>query len=716
MPASTDFNVAPYWDSFNIDNDFYRVLFRPGFAVQARELTTLQTILQNQIEQFGNHIFKEGAIVIPGSIAYDDRYFAVKLQSTFGTPTPVAISTYIEQYAAGTHNSIIYEEGAILTGATSGVTAQVTKVEAATTGGDPDTIWCKYISSNTTDNSTQAFTNGEDISANRPISSYAANVVSATLQVTSATATGSAASVTAGIFFIRGFMLRNTAETITLDKYTNTPSYRIGFSVVEGLITPEEDANLLDNAQGSSNYAAKGAHRLKYTLTLTKKSLTATDDTDFIELARVDNGNIVHRKKVTEYSVIADMLARRTYDESGNYIVNHFDIEARENLNDGTNRGVYTAAQGGVDTKETLVIAPGKAYVNGYEVETQTASYFDIDKARTTQNQQNDSVPFNLGNYAKVDNVYSQPDISLVGAAIDPFDFVKLYDRQIVTGGSFNGSVIGLARSRAFEYKSGTVGAATAQYHHYLFDITMFTRLETTTNVTLTANAFVEAYHGPAGTVKTGASGYVYANVSAAETMLMQTEGTFQATDVLKSSVAANTQTGIVASTATNITPYTFSKDVKSIFQDTAPIDYTANVILDQAVVLSGEFTSTAGGTAITGTNTKFTEELDADDLIQLPTGTGGITETFRVHLVTDNLNITIAQTGAGSNPANTTVAVTSAKATRIRAKIAEEEETVLVYKTPKDNTKTLLDAGVSSKTYEFRKQFTDISSAGRQV
>ncbi len=54
MSAKTDFNVAPYWDDFAITNDFYRVLFRPGFAVQARELTTLQTILQNQIEQFGN--------------------------------------------------------------------------------------------------------------------------------------------------------------------------------------------------------------------------------------------------------------------------------------------------------------------------------------------------------------------------------------------------------------------------------------------------------------------------------------------------------------------------------------------------------------------------------------------------------------------------------------------------------------------------------------
>ena len=159
MPANTDFNVSPYWDDYNIDKDFYRVLFRPGFAVQARELTQLQTILQNQIEQFGNHFFKDGTIVIPGSVAYDNNYYAVKLQSTFGTPTPVSVATYIEQYAAGTHANVEYTEGAILTGATSGVTAQVVRIEAATTGGDPDTIWVKYIGTNTTDNTTMVFSN-----------------------------------------------------------------------------------------------------------------------------------------------------------------------------------------------------------------------------------------------------------------------------------------------------------------------------------------------------------------------------------------------------------------------------------------------------------------------------------------------------------------------------------------------------------------------------
>ena len=49
----TDLNVAPYYDDFDVTDNFHRVLFRPGFAVQARELTTLQSILQNQVERHG---------------------------------------------------------------------------------------------------------------------------------------------------------------------------------------------------------------------------------------------------------------------------------------------------------------------------------------------------------------------------------------------------------------------------------------------------------------------------------------------------------------------------------------------------------------------------------------------------------------------------------------------------------------------------------------
>jgi hypothetical protein len=164
MPAKTDFNVSPYWDDFSESNDFYRVLFRPGFAVQARELTTAQTILQNQIEQFGNHIFKEGTIVIPGSVGYDENYYALKIQASYLTGT---VSTYLSQYV-----------GATITGATSGVTARVINYSVAdSTTGDPDTLFIKYMTTSTVDNSTIVFTNGENISADKIISSYAVYIM-----------------------------------------------------------------------------------------------------------------------------------------------------------------------------------------------------------------------------------------------------------------------------------------------------------------------------------------------------------------------------------------------------------------------------------------------------------------------------------------------------------------------------------------------------------
>ena len=79
MPQKTNLNISPYFDDFDKNDNFYKVLFKPGYPVQARELTNLQSILQNQIESFGSHIFKEGSMVIPGSVTYDNRYFSVKV-------------------------------------------------------------------------------------------------------------------------------------------------------------------------------------------------------------------------------------------------------------------------------------------------------------------------------------------------------------------------------------------------------------------------------------------------------------------------------------------------------------------------------------------------------------------------------------------------------------------------------------------------------------
>jgi len=62
----TNFNVDPYYDDYSEDKNFHRILFKPGFAVQARELTQLQTILQDQVSRHGYHTFKEGSEVAGG--------------------------------------------------------------------------------------------------------------------------------------------------------------------------------------------------------------------------------------------------------------------------------------------------------------------------------------------------------------------------------------------------------------------------------------------------------------------------------------------------------------------------------------------------------------------------------------------------------------------------------------------------------------------------
>jgi hypothetical protein len=83
MPQETNLNVSPYFDDFDLTKNYYKVLFKPGYPVQARELTGLQSILQNQIEQFGNHVFTEGSVVIPGSLNYNGAVFGVKLENNF---------------------------------------------------------------------------------------------------------------------------------------------------------------------------------------------------------------------------------------------------------------------------------------------------------------------------------------------------------------------------------------------------------------------------------------------------------------------------------------------------------------------------------------------------------------------------------------------------------------------------------------------------------
>ena len=224
MPSPTDFNLSPYYDDFAESKKFHRILFRPAFAVQARELTQSQTILQNQVEKLGDHFFEKGAMVIPGEIGFDLNYYAVRLTSIDSTLTLAD-----------------FTDGSILTGSTSGVVATVVN-RVATDGTDPDTLYVKYSKSGGNNKNEFKFADGETITGTKLGTSTSLSGIVSTC------ATGAAAQVQAGTYYINGFMVSVAGQTIILDKYTNTPSYRVGLLVTESFVTPSGDTSLNDNA------------------------------------------------------------------------------------------------------------------------------------------------------------------------------------------------------------------------------------------------------------------------------------------------------------------------------------------------------------------------------------------------------------------------------------------------------------------------------------
>ena len=215
MPQKTNLNISPYYDDFSKDNQFYKVLFNPGKPVQARELTTLQSILQDQIESFGSHIFKEGSMVIPGNTNYDFEYFSIKLISDhLGIP----VSLYIDEL-----------KGKILKGQESGIRLKIDNYALPQDSADITdlTIFVKYLDSGD-DNEVSFPTDGENLVVEESFTYGNTQITSgetvATLIDQDASNVGSAVSIGDGVFFIRGHFCNVTADKIVLDPYSNVPN------------------------------------------------------------------------------------------------------------------------------------------------------------------------------------------------------------------------------------------------------------------------------------------------------------------------------------------------------------------------------------------------------------------------------------------------------------------------------------------------------------
>ena len=542
MAQKTDLNISPYYDDFDIDKNFYKVLFKPGFPVQARELTTLQSILQNQVESFGSNIFKDGSMVIPGSVTFDNEFSAVKLNAT---NLGVDISLYIRNFI-----------GKTITGQISGVTASVKEVVFTNESDlvDNITIYVKYTQAGN-DSETTVFQDGEPLIANENVQYGSITIPSGTsfasLIPLDATAVGSAASIDDGVYFVRGFFVDVNKETLILDYYTNTPSYRVGLKITESIVNSKDDESLFDNAKGFTNFAAPGADRFKVSLSLTKKPLTDFNDNDFIEILRVDDGKIKKIVDKTAYNIIRDYIAERTFDESGHYTVDEFDLNVLESLNDRIdNDGLFleneTTEEGNIPNDDLMCVqvSPGKAYVAGYDVEIDGTATIDVEKPRDTQNVPSINVPFEMGHLLRINNVR--------GAAEEKAE-IELKSR--LRGDS--GVVIGKARVYTCNLTDAAYSGDATEWDLYLYDIQTYTELTFNRNVSaseLPATSFIKGK-------SSGASGFaVAAGDGSAVINVYQTSGTFVTDEQL-------TVNGVDASLSLKSFTVYGIRDVKSVNQ-----------------------------------------------------------------------------------------------------------------------------------------------------
>ncbi len=450
--TTTNLNVAPYYDDFDVTKGHQQILFKPGYAVQARELTQIQTILRDQISKFGHHIFKHGSVVIPGNITSDLALCHVKL-----TTSPTFDS---EQLIDTTVSS------------TTGLQGRIRAYTSAA-GADPFTIYVSYLNSGT--NSEQVFGPSETLTVTTALG------LVYTFETAAVSPVGAAALafINDGVFFIHGTFAQVNKQSIVIAKYTNVPNCSVLLKITEEIVSSTDDNTLLDPATGSNNYAAPGADRIKLTLTLVSLPAGEPITDNYVELMRFNAGVLEFNSKYAKYNELEKNLARRTADESGDYIANGLQISLHESLKKQFNGGKVV---GGSVDDYAISVQPGKAYIDGFEAEVPSERILTVPKGRGLtpnhiKNKQISTVA-NYGQYFYVTNLKSLPNFK-------DQQTVDLYNSESVDVATLIGqaSVIGID---LFESNSTD---ATNIYKLYVTGITATGNLSTLGSVRFTGSA-----------------------------------------------------------------------------------------------------------------------------------------------------------------------------------------------------------------------------------
>ena len=424
--TKTVFNTT-YKDDFADSAGFHKILFNSGKALQARELTQLQTILQNQIQRFGDNVFKEGAVVKPGGANLNSQYEFAKLDTTVNT-LPSDTSTITA--SAGSAN--------IFTGQTSSIQVKVLQVVAAE-GSDPDTLYIQYMNTSATSGTdTPRLTPGEDITN---------GTVTLTVQPTNTDANpaigvGILATLASGIYYARGHFVFTEDQSKIISKYSDNVTTNIGFKAVEDVVSSIDDDSLFDNQGAVPNLAASGADRYRIKLTIVEESDVDSDE-NFIHIATVKEGAIYNAvDNNNAYNIPNEVIAKRIYENSGDYIVKPYTVDF---------------SLDSVSTHLLLNVSAGTAVVDGFRADRNFPTTLRIEKPTQTITLNNDVIGVNYGNSVIVS---PETDSATHGLPnINVFEKLTLKDDL-----DFTGNDLGTVRVKAINEDG-----ANLRYH--LFDL-----------------------------------------------------------------------------------------------------------------------------------------------------------------------------------------------------------------------------------------------------
>jgi len=421
MGINKDLNVDPYYDDFDETKQFNRVLFTPSKAVQARELTQLQTILQKQVERFGSNIYKEGTIVSGVNLTARDDLFYVKISDKVGFTNATVYDEVFDE--AGESTRFIIE-------GSSGLRAEIIKGLNGFETSAPDlkTFYISYL--NTTisadeQSDIKQFGAGEGLSLlnpdGTPVLNNGSPVVLTTNREPGFVGRGFGVSCEPGVIYQKGHFIFVDRQFTIVTRYSNVPgqdaldptivnSVSIGFTVEENIVNSNQDRTLLDNASGYNNYNAPGADRLQLTPRLVSYP-TANEPTEFFALLRYRDGNPIRLRDYTQYSLIGDELARRTYEESGNYVIEGLNasLESPVEYTSPIDLSVSDVAQ--------VSVSPGKAFVFGREIRSLQTNKLNIDRVTATQSKTGQLTTISHDQHYEFNGANDQPTINFTLAS-----------------------------------------------------------------------------------------------------------------------------------------------------------------------------------------------------------------------------------------------------------------------------------------------------------